>query len=506
MVKMKKKWNVLITKIEENVLLSKILSAFVSQGLGIAFQFLFIIVAGRTLDENVYGQVVYVYTILSLVMILTKFGFENGMVSLIARGDIDIEKKRWCALFCLKLSAILSVFVIAFLFIAHPIVNFLMGNGKTNYYLLKVMSPIILLETWAMIIASVIRGLKKITPYYIVYMHIQYGARTIIFLVLYYLFNVDGLTAIVASYYCSCMTMIVYGLWFLREIHLFSGMKARYSVLSLLSLAVPLLLSDAVVVVNTQIDQYMIGYMMDSSQLAIYSMAHTIGKVSSFALVAVNSIFAPMISEFFYANKLHELNRLYSVLTKWVVVFNVLIMGVISICAEDVLMIVGSEYVAGRVVLIIIFVGQLFSSLAGAAGFLNSMTGRPRYVMYAAVSGICVNVVFNRMLIPKLGIIGAAIATASAMTIDIIVNFILMYKSLHMHPYNYKYLGIIPSFLVAFIPTYFMHTLLDINFILKILLSGGVFFLIYAICTYLFVTSSEERLHIRNIFQKDRKE
>ena len=493
-------------KIENNSLLTKIFSAFVSQGLGIIFQFIFIIVSGRLLDESVYGQVVYIYTILSMIMIFTKFGFENGMVSIMARSDISIERKRWCVLFCLKTVTFLSILAMAILVFAHPLVNLLLGNGQSYYQLLKAMAPIILLETWAMIIASAIRGLKKITPYYIVYMHIQYGARIIIFFALYYLFNIEGLAAIVTSYYCSYIAMIVCGLYFLKEIHLFSGIKVSYSISILLGLTIPMLLSNAIDVINAQIDQYMIGYMMESSQLAIYSLALNIGKASSFALVAVNSIFAPMISEYYYAGRLQELNRLYSVLTKWVIVFNALVTGIISICAEDVLMIVGDEYVAGKTVLIIIFLGQLVKSLVGSAGFLNSMTGKPQYVMYAAVSGICVNVALNMTLIPLWGIKGAAVATASALIVEIIVNFALMYCRLHIHPFSNKYIGVIVSFVLAFILTYVIHLLLDINFILKIVLCGGIYFIIYGLCTYFLVTTSEERLYIKKYFHNDRDE
>lgn len=506
MRKMKKKCNVLITKIKGNVLLSKILSAFISQGIGIAFQFIFIIVAGRLLGENVYGQVVYIYTVLSLIMILTKFGFENGMVSLMARSDISIEKKRWCVLFCLEIAAVLSLLIIAIITFCPSLISLLLGGEQSDYQLLKVMSPIILLETWAMILASVIRGFKKITQYYIIYMHIQYGARIIFFVSLFYIFNLDGLSAIIMSYYCSCTAMIICGVYFLKTMHLFSGNKIKFSISVLFRLTIPLLLSNTVDVVNAQIDQYMIGYMLEDSQLAIYSMALNIGKAASFALVAVNSIFAPMISELYYSGRIFELSRFYSMLTKWVVVFNALTVGVISICAEDVLMIAGKGYVSGKAVLIIIFMGQLVRSLVGSAGFLNSMTGKPQYIMYAGICGICVNVVLNTVLIPVWGIRGAAIATASALTVEVVIDFILMYRHLHILPYNYRYLGIIPSFVLAFIPIYFVHTLLDINFILKIMLCGGVFFLIYAICTYLFVTSSEERLHIRSIFQNDRKE
>lgn len=500
-----KKLILLRAKFQNKGLLAKILSAFVGQGVGIGFQFVFIIVAGRILEESVYGQIIYVYTFLSLVMILTKFGLENGMVSLMARGDIDIEEKRWSVLFCLKVATVLSILAIVFLFIAEPGVKLLMGNGKGNYHLLKVMSPIILLETWAMIIASVIRGFKRITAYYIIYMHIQYGARVVIFLILYYLVGMEGLKAIVASYYCSYVAMVIYGHFCLREIHLFSGMKAKFPVTIILGLTVPMLLSNAIDVVNAQIDQYMIGYMMDDSKkLAVYSVALNIGKVSSFALVAVNSIFAPMISEYYYGGKFQELERLYSLLTKWVVVFNALATGFISICAEDVLMIAGSKYIEGKTVLLIIFIGQLANSLVGAVGFLNSMTGRPQYVMYAAVSGICVNILLNKILIPILGINGAAIATASALTVDIIVNFVLMYRYLHIQPYNYKYICIVPSFVAAFVPTYLLHVVINTNFILKIVVCGGVYTFIYSLCTYMFVFSSEERVHVKKKFSKNK--
>lgn len=106
----------------------------------------------------------------------------------------------------------------------------------------------------------------------------------------------------------------------------------------------------------------------------------------------------------------------------------------------------------------------------------------------------------NMTLIPLWGIRGAAIATASALIVDVIVNFILMYRYLHIQPYNFKYLGIIPSFVVAFVLTNVVHSQLDINFVLKIVLCGGIYFVIYSLCTYLFVTTSEERTYMRKLF------
>ena len=69
-------------------------------------------------------------------------------------------------------------------------------------------------------------------------------------------FNMEGLRSIIISYYGSCIAMIACGLYFLREIHLFSGIKVKYSVSLLFGLTIPMLLSSAIDVINAQIDQY----------------------------------------------------------------------------------------------------------------------------------------------------------------------------------------------------------------------------------------------------------
>lgn len=467
--------------------------AFLCQGIGLLYEFFIMILAGRLLGANDYGSVLYVYTILSICMIVTKFGFESSIVSLMARNDIVIEKKRWIVVFCLKVSLILSIIMVFALNVFKPALLMLMGSGSGNYNILRQMSPIIILETVGILFSSVLRGRKETFKYYIVYMHMQYGIRLASFVILWYLFAIKTIYSLIISYYISCLSMIFMAMFFLNDMHLFKGIKERESLPFLFSLSIPLMMSAAITVVNSQIDQYMIGYYLNDARLAIYSMALNIGKVSSFALVAINSIFAPLISEYYYSGMIEKIKLLYSRTTKWITCFNAVVMGVVSICAKDVLFLVGEEYVAGARILVIILIGETVNAMVGSVGYLNSMTGKAKYVLAANLIAVLVNVFLNVQMIPTYGIAGAAIASSASVIISNLLLFALMFKHLRIQPYTFSYIGIIIAFVTAFVPTLAVHSIWSQGNITAIMICGLVFCFIFGIMTYLLVCEKNEK-------------
>lgn len=479
--------------------------AFLCQGIGLLYEFFIMIFAGRLLGANDYGTVLYVYTILSICMIVTKFGFENSIVSLMARKDIVIEKKRWIVLFCLKVSFVLSIIMIFVLNVFKPAVAAVMGSGSGNYNILRQMSPIILLETAGILFSSVLRGKKETLKYYVVYMHMQYGIRLASFIILWYLFAIKTIYSLIVSYYISYLFMLFMAMFFLNDMHLFNGIKKRESLSFLFSLSIPLMLSGAITVVNSQIDQYMIGYYLNDARLAIYSMALNIGKVSSFALVAVNSIFAPLISEYYYSGRLEKIKLLYSRTTKWITCFNVVVMGVVSICAKDILLLVGEEYVAGAKVLIIILIGETVNAMVGSVGYLNSMTGKAEYVLAANLITVIANIFLNMQMIPIYGIAGAAIASSVSMIISNLLLFALMFAHLRIQPYTFGYIGIIIAFVTAFAPTHAVHSLWNHGHITAILICGLVFCVIFCIMAYLLVCEKNEKEFVKSYIKRLKK-
>ena len=275
--------------------------------------------------------------------------------------------------------------------------------------------------------------------------------------------------------------------------HLFKGMKERVSLSFLFSLSIPLMLSGAITVVNSQIDQYMIGYYLNDARLAVYSMALNIGKVSSFALVAVNSIFAPLISEYYYSGMFEKIKLLYSRTTKWITCFNAVVMGIVSICAKDILFLVGEEYTAGAKVLVIILIGETVNAMVGSVGYLNSMTGKAEYVLAANLAAVFANVFLNMQMIPAYGIAGAAIASSVSVIVSNVLLFALMYSHLRIQPYTFSYMGIIIAFVTAFVPAFAVHSIWNWGHVTAVVICGWVFCFIFGIMAYLLVCEKNEK-------------
>lgn len=77
----------------------------------------------------------------------------------------------------------------------------------------------------------------------------------------------------------------------------------------------------------------------------------------------------------------------------------------------------GPEYAAGALALAILCVGQLLNAGFGSVGNILNMTGHERDTVLGVAIGAISNVALNLLLIPPLGIDGAAIAIAMSLLI-----------------------------------------------------------------------------------------
>ena len=477
--------------------------AFVSQIFGNFLYMLFVVMSGRLLGKNAYGDVVYVITILSFIVVITKFGFENSLVAFIARTDITEGQKRWIIRSSIRTSFLLCVTIIFAFFIFRSKLDILTGSSQVDETLFLSIVPFLFFQTMIPLMSAVIRGHKDIVGYCMSSLVFAYLIGTAGIPVFYFVFGLHDAYCLVAVYYASYILNLLYCVHYLWKKGLLTGEKEYFPWKRLLAYSFPLLMAGMVSVLNKEIDQYMVGYFLDSGSVGIYSMAADAALFSSFALMAVNSIFAPMISELYHAGKLNELRSLYSSSTKWVVVVNVMIFGMILVFADDVMHLVGEEFVVGSPVLIIIMLGQLVNSGVGSADFLNSMTGYPKYDMFANVSAVTVNIIMNLLLIRDYGMLGVGAATAASAAIYNIVNFIFMYRHLHMHPYNKRFLGIALAFVCSVPVIFILKKLLDIHFLIRLFISGVIYVVIYGVFIYIFVCDSPEKGIIRSFLRRN---
>lgn len=185
-------------------------------------------------------------------------------------------------------------------------------------------------------------------------------------------------------------------------------------------------LASLMVTIYLRIDQVMLGTMIaDKSQVGIYSAAVRISEIWTFIPISIITSYKPIIiNEKEKNNKKYdvELSKLYNIVSLVCFLF------VIAICIFGKLgiyVLYGNEYSAAYIPLIILTIGIWFGVLGNIHYIWMICENKEKYSTFYSFSGCVTNIIFNFLLIPKYGIVGAAIATLISQVSSNIVSFCL---------------------------------------------------------------------------------
>lgn len=187
----------------------------------------------------------------------------------------------------------------------------------------------------------------------------------------------------------------------------FSGRRS----VELLRESWPLFLSAVFVLIYVKIDKIMIGQILGEEKLGIYAAATQLAEVWYFIPMAITSSVFPFIvaakstGESQYYARLEQLYLVMVWLALAVAVPITLFSGPI------VELVFGAKYAAGAAVLAIHCWAGLFIFAGLVSNHWYVLEKLNHYTLYRHVLGAGINILLNIILIPALGIAGAAVAT-----------------------------------------------------------------------------------------------
>jgi O-antigen/teichoic acid export membrane protein len=154
----------------------------------------------------------------------------------------------------------------------------------------------------------------------------------------------------------------------------------------------------------------MVGAFVPSDELAVFHVCIRVAMLISFGLYAVDSFTGPQITMLLTNGDRAELQAVVNRTTRlkfWGAVFAILILVV---AGRRILSIFGDEFVDGYPVLIVLASAQLAQAAGGTVTRLISMSGHQDRSLY--VFGVATLVAFGlvAVLVPRYGLIGAAVA------------------------------------------------------------------------------------------------
>ncbi len=244
------------------------------------------------------------------------------------------------------------------------------------------------------------------------------------------------------------------------------------------------ILSGLSSLIANRIDIIMIGFMLTQglNNVSIYSLAVYIGSVIYFPSLALGRVSMPMISEFW---KSKQLDRIKSIYVKSSI--NQLLLGAwifvcTWICIDEIYTFVPDNYNGGKYVIFFIGLARLIDMITGVNGVIVAVSKIYRYTAFIGIGLVVLTIGTNLWLIPRFGIVGAALATAIAMLVYNTIRIILVWVKLGMQPFSWKTaVSVLVVSASAWICSYFPsagHDFLDI--LIKctgctLLIAGGVY-------------------------------
>jgi O-antigen/teichoic acid export membrane protein len=271
--------------------------------------------------------------------------------------------------------------------------------------------------------------------------------------------------------------------------------KAKRELRKLFRFSLPIYLTRVLNRFSGSLESLVLGLMGLVSGIGIYTTAMRISGIGSIFHRSLQKISMPMISDLYSRQEIDQLKRLYRTITKWDLTFNLPIFLTLTFFAVPLMSIFGEEFAAGTTGLIILAFGTLFNSGTGVCGAMITMTGHSRLTFINSIIYLGINLLLDILLIPKWGIVGAALAITISIAAINTIRTIQVYYLYRIVPYDWSFLKPIAAASIASILVYIIINTFDTLHEIVLVLIGTVFLWgTYFAVIFLLKLSDEDRL------------
>jgi O-antigen/teichoic acid export membrane protein len=405
-------------------------TAFVLRMLGTGFRFGFNVLLARLLGAEGVGVYYLALTVTSIATVVGQMGLDNALLRFTAA---NVAQKNWDNVAgvyrqgvwyttgaCVVVSAVVAGGAD---WIGQVIFDKPSLAGPLRLMALSIL-PMCLLTLYG----ELLKGLKKVGAATLVQSlgSPLVGIPLVVVLSIY--FGVMG--AALAHVLATILVLLLgIGLW-RRATPQLRGIRGGFDTSLLVRTSLPLFGAALMSLVMSSTSTLMLGIWRDNQSVGIYGSAVRTAMLTSFTLVAVNCILAPKFAALYAQGDLQALGALARNAARMVTLLATPLLLLFIVAPRWVLGFFGLDFTAGAAALAILTLGQYISVAAGSVNYLLMMCARERLVRNTYVFSVVLNILLNALLIPPLGIIGAALATSVSLASHNLILAALAYRKL----------------------------------------------------------------------------
>ncbi|NGM67551.1 oligosaccharide flippase family protein [Natronolimnobius sp. AArcel1] len=201
----------------------------------------------------------------------------------------------------------------------------------------------------------------------------------------------------------------------------------------LLEYSVPLTATRSANVVDKQIDTVLVGVFLTPTAVAFYTLAK---QITDFVLAPAESLgftISPNFGEYKANGNLAEARQIYETsLLNTMLLYIPAAVGLAIVAGPFITMIFGADYAGAIVVLQVLTAFVVLQAITNLTSDSLDYLGRARSRAIAKGVTAAANLVLNIILIPTMGVVGAAVATVATHSVYVAVNVYIVHSELSL--------------------------------------------------------------------------
>lgn len=415
-------------------------TSFLLKGVGLAMGFVLSMYISNTYDATVLGEYVLLVLVLRIFALIGKFGVDTALLRFIAsytaQGNDEAAKQVYQ-----KGLLMVTLFSLCCGLLLYYLSPFISERFDLPVSVLRCLSLMVAPMSIFFVHQQCFRAVKNIAAFSF-FAELAPATLTLIMLFVFSFLSVsiEQMLWPILSYSTAILLLTITIVLKWKPTFSWRHKENHITYSELLKVSLPLLLSQAMMLVVGWTDQIMLGDMATNADVGIYSAAFKLSLITSMVIIAINSIATPKFAEFYGKGDVLGLEKMTKQSTKMIFWTTVPVLLVLLSLGSFVLGLYGEEFKVAYWALVLLLAGRFIGAIVGSVGYIMQMTGKQVAFQNILLISAGTNILLNYLLIPEYGIYGAALASMTS----------IIFQNLTMMFYIKKTLGFYTIYLPIF--------------------------------------------------------
>ena len=410
------------------------LIAFAIRVFSAGLAFLSQIILARIMGQYEYGVYVFVWVFVLILGNLACFGYQTALIRFIPQYNAENRIAELRGIIATaQLFAVGSAGLIG---VAGMICLYLLGDRVDHYYVVPLFLGAFALPL--ITLGDILDGAARANNWPVNALSPTFIIRPVLILIFVAIavlvgFSSNAVTAMAAALVAAAVTTIGQFVVLGRRLrNRFGAGERKIRFAQWLRVSLPIFLVEGFYYLLTNSDVIMVGIFLEPERVAAYYAAAKCMALVHFAYFAVKAGTGPRFAELVAVDDQPALAAFASNAARWTFWPSLAIGLAVLATGPWLLALFGPDFSDGYPVMFVLLAGIMAKAAIGPAEALLVMAGRERVCAAVYALAFAVNVGANFALIPVLGIVGAAAATAFAMIVETILLFFIVRKELNI--------------------------------------------------------------------------